>query len=348
MPYTRGVDLNESNVAQVHFVETDEIHNQLILGNKQMCYVMQSRKLCVHDGVTPGGIFCFTSVGSAPAINLNGINGITIDDADPFNVTVGLDLCPSLPITTITGKYVVVCDAAGNLGKALLPPVAPNTAPVAGDDTFTTPNATLLTGTVASNDSDSDGDTLTYSIVTSPTHGTLTLNANGTFTYMPTGTYTGNDTFTYQVADGNGGTDTATVLITVQAAANVIDAVNDGVFRIPGFGDNGLPSAMRTTILNPTINDSDSGGHAFWISAANVATGNGTVTFTATQITFTPTSNVAGPVTINYTITNNVGQSDSAAITGMLGRAIFNSFGNIMVLVEYADGVVTDPDGNPV
>ena len=349
MPFTRHVDLNESNVAQVHFVETDAKHNKLILANKQLCYVMESRKLCVHDGVTPGGIFCFTSVGSAPAINIDGIDGIIVDDSNPLNPIIGLDLCAAAPVTSITGKYVLVCDAAGNIGKALLPVTPPaNNAPNAVNDTFQTANATALTGTVATNDSDPDGNPLVYSVVTNPAHGTLILNANGTFTYTPSGAYYGADSFVYQVSDGNGGTDTATVSITILAPPSQLNAVDDGIFRMPGFGDNGQPVALRTTTINPLINDSDAAGSSFWISAASVLTGNGTVAHTASQIVFTPTSNVAGPVTIQYTITNDAGQTDSAVITGMLGRAIFNSFGNILVLVEYADGVVTDPDGNPV
>ena len=42
-----------------------------------------------------------------------------------------------------------------------------------------------------------------------PAHGALTLNADGTFTYLPSASYTGTDTFTYQVTDGHGGSATA-------------------------------------------------------------------------------------------------------------------------------------------
>lgn len=349
MPFTRHVDLNESNVAQVHFVETDAKHNKLILANKQLCYVMESRKLCVHDGVTPGGIFCFTSVGSAPPINITGINGITVNNANPLNPIVRLNLCAAAPVTDIAGKYVLVCDGDGNLGKALLPTTPPpNAIPNAADDTFQTANGTPLSGTVATNDSDPDNDPLVYAVISNPSHGTLVLNANGTFTYTPTGSYYGPDNFIYQVSDGEGGTDIATVSITVLAPPVQLNAVDDGIFRMPGFGDGGLPGTLRTTTINPLVNDTDVAGSSFWISAASVLSGNGTVTFSSSQIVFTPTSNVAGPVTIQYTITNTAGQTDTATITGMLGRSIYNSFGNILVLVEYADGVVTDPDGNPI
>jgi VCBS repeat-containing protein len=50
---------------------------------------------------------------------------------------------------------------------------------------------------VLANDIDTAGDTLTATIVTSVSHGTLTLNSNGSFTYTPAAGYTGSDSFTY-------------------------------------------------------------------------------------------------------------------------------------------------------
>ena len=52
------------------------------------------------------------------------------------------------------------------------------------------------------NDTDVDGDTLTAVLVTGPAHGTLTLNADGSFTYTPTANYNGTDSFTYKANDG--------------------------------------------------------------------------------------------------------------------------------------------------
>ena len=51
----------------------------------------------------------------------------------------------------------------------------------------------------------------------SPTHGTLTLNANGSFTYTPAANYNGTDSFTYQASDGALNSNIATVSITVHA-----------------------------------------------------------------------------------------------------------------------------------
>ena len=47
----------------------------------------------------------------------------------------------------------------------------------------------------------------------------MTLNSNGSFTYIPDSTFTGIDSFTYTISDGDGGFATATVTINVLAAA---------------------------------------------------------------------------------------------------------------------------------
>ena len=56
---------------------------------------------------------------------------------------------------------------------------------------------------------------LTASLVDGPTHGTLTLNDNGSFTYTPNGNYNGADSFTYTATDGTATSSVATVNITV-------------------------------------------------------------------------------------------------------------------------------------
>ena len=74
-----------------------------------------------------------------------------------------------------------------------------NDAPVANDDTATvtedTPKAITLTG------SDIEGSTLSYTIVSPPTKGTLSGTAPN-LTYTPNANYNGSDSFTFTVSDG--------------------------------------------------------------------------------------------------------------------------------------------------
>jgi VCBS repeat-containing protein len=95
----------------------------------------------------------------------------------------------------------------------------PNRAPVANGDRYT-----LLIGLlglsvgrpgVLGNDSDPDGDALTASLVSGPRHGSLRLNADGSFTYTPRLLFIGTDSFTYRAGDGRATSAPATVTITV-------------------------------------------------------------------------------------------------------------------------------------
>ncbi len=115
-------------------------------------------------------------------------------------------------------------------------PAATNEAPVAVDDTSSTPqNVTLNEAApgVLGNDTDADGDLLSAAVDAGPTHGALTLNADGSFDYVPTTGYTGPDTFTYHANDGALDSNIATVSLTITAAAAApptvsLDAPNDG------------------------------------------------------------------------------------------------------------------------
>ena len=119
-----------------------------------------------------------------------------------------------------------------NAGKALVdnpPPVgpAPNLPPVAVADTASTAYQTQVTVAVLANDSDPDGGTLSVTSVTTPTHGTATINAGTTVTYTPAAGYSGPDSFGYSISDGQGGTASATVSITVGPAPTTVMHIGD-------------------------------------------------------------------------------------------------------------------------
>src|SRR5207253_2885071 len=81
-----------------------------------------------------------------------------------------------------------------------------NDAPVAVNDSYSTNQNAMLTVAapgVQANDSDVDSTTLTSVLVAGPSHGTVTLNANGSFTYTPSNNYVGPDSFTYRDNDGS-------------------------------------------------------------------------------------------------------------------------------------------------
>ena len=92
-------------------------------------------------------------------------------------------------------------------------------APVARGVVVTTQEGVTKSGTLLA--TDAEGDPLTFSIVTPPTKGTLTLvdAATGAFTYTPNAGAIGYDSFTFRAADAGGASSTATGAVFIVAAS---------------------------------------------------------------------------------------------------------------------------------
>jgi hypothetical protein len=93
----------------------------------------------------------------------------------------------------------------------------PNTPPEAEDDEAVTSTGVPVDIDLLANDSDPDGDVLTIESLTPAEHGEVLDNGDGTVTYNSEAEYTGVDSFSYTVIDGNGGSATAVVTVTVSA-----------------------------------------------------------------------------------------------------------------------------------
>ena len=106
--------------------------------------------------------------------------------------------------------------AQANVAIDVRPPQPVVTPPTANPDSYSTGQDTPLTVTAATGVLANDtGSTLTAAVVTNPTHGTLALNADGSFLYTPTAGYNGPDAFTYAASNGAGSAQ-ATATLTVQ------------------------------------------------------------------------------------------------------------------------------------
>jgi VCBS repeat-containing protein len=96
--------------------------------------------------------------------------------------------------------------------------IVPNVAPEAVGESYNT-NAGVTLNVAApgvlANDSDLNGDALTAVLDTDVSDGTLTLNPNGSFTYVPDSGFIGTDSFTYHANDGTVDSNTVTVTINV-------------------------------------------------------------------------------------------------------------------------------------
>ncbi len=105
----------------------------------------------------------------------------------------------------------------------------PNTAPMATDDQFAIDEDVVAVLNVLANDKDIDSDPLTVSLLTTPLNGTAVTAGDTAFQYTPNTDFFGADSFNYIVNDGQGGLDTATVRITVNAVndAPVVAGIPD-------------------------------------------------------------------------------------------------------------------------
>ena len=192
-----------------------------------------------------------------------------------------------------------------------------NAAPTAVDDTVTTPEDTPVSGNVLTNDSDSDGNPLSASLVTGPTHGSLSLAASGAFTYTPTANYNGPDSFSYAASDGAANTN-ANVGITVVP-------VNDP----PVAHDDSAEVNQKNSVVIPVLsNDTDVDGDALVpgdfasVSPSGstvVANTDGTVTFTPPA---TPAPGYTGPASFTYRASDGTATSNVATVAVMVFPAI--------------------------
>jgi VCBS repeat-containing protein len=119
----------------------------------------------------------------------------------------------------ISAQYAGDNNFAGSISAVLVQQVnTVNAPPTAQPDAFSTNEDTPLNQPapgVLANDTDPNQNPLTAGNASSPAHGTVTLNPNGSFTYTPAANFNGSDGFTYRANDGTSTSSTASVAVTV-------------------------------------------------------------------------------------------------------------------------------------
>lgn len=213
-------------------------------------------------------------------------------------------------------------------------------APTGTNGTLTTDEDTAGTGTLAGNDVDLDA--LTFSIVTQPSNGTVTITnaATGAYTYTPSNNYSGSDSFTFKVTANSVDSNMATVNITV-------NGVNDAPVAVTGTL-NATEDTQATGTL--VANDVDSGSLTYSIVTQPT---NGTVTITNATTgayTYTPGANYSG--SDSFTFKANDGNSDSNTATVNITIAGANDAPvidtNLGVVLERLTSATAIPNGAAV
>ncbi|MGF1580087.1 MAG: Ig-like domain-containing protein [Gemmataceae bacterium] len=186
-----------------------------------------------------------------------------------------------------------------------------NDPPVAVDDEAQTDEDTSVRIDVLANDRDVEKDTLTPSLVTQPTNGSVVRNTDGTFTYAPIANFHGTDSFTYKVSDATDESNTATVTVTVQPVNDVPVAVDDEVQAYEN-------APVKISVLD---NDTDIDGDTLKVTSATQPTKGNVSVHADGTITFDPNGafdnlGVGQTVseTFTYTITDG-NLTDTATVT---------------------------------
>ena len=147
---------------------------------------------------------------------------------------------------------------------------------------------------------------LTAVVVSQPASGSLTLNANGSFTYTPNANFNGTDSFTYTARDGTSVSNVATVTIAVNAVNDAPVAVNDAATTPEETAVSG------NVLTNDT--DVDAGTTLTATLVANAS--NGTATLGSDgAFTYTPNANFSGTDSFTYTASDGTAISNIATVT---------------------------------
>ncbi|MFM9914845.1 MAG: Ig-like domain-containing protein, partial [Rhizobacter sp.] len=194
----------------------------------------------------------FLSDGTTPVVP-----GTPLSPAEAANLVF-------VPAPNFHGTVNLIFTVTDNEGLPSAPTTVPltitpvNDAPDAIDDTASAPHNTSISVPVLGNDTDPDGDPLTVTSATlvNPGQGSVSIGPNGTLQFTPAPGFSGTALVSYTVSDGHGGTDTATLTITVAAAPPPTgpDAIDDsGSTQV----DTPLTIAPATLLGNDTDGNSD-------------------------------------------------------------------------------------------
>lgn len=200
-------------------------------------------------------------------------------------------------VSAVSGNY----SNSGNVTYVVDNPAA-NTPPVAQNDSAATSTGSSVVISVLNNDSDADGDSLNITSV-SGVNGNAVINSNGTITFTPAAGFAGTEVFNYSLSDGNGGSDNASVSVSVSAVNNNAApvAVNDSVTM----------SSKTTQTISVLSNDYDPENDS--LSVVAVSQGNkGSVSINSNgTIRYVPAKSFKSSDSFTYTISD--GQKTSTA-----------------------------------
>ncbi|MDG1891657.1 MAG: Ig-like domain-containing protein [Verrucomicrobiota bacterium] len=187
--------------------------------------------------------------------------------------------------------------------------------PAAMSDDYTVNEDNTLTvsagrGVLINDNVGGDGGTLAATKVVDPSHGTLTLDLFGGFTYIPNLDFNGEDVFTYNITDSDGDADTATVAITVHPVHDV-PLMADDVYEMDEDAQLIISSAAGVL-----ANDAIGGDGGQLAVIENTQPQNGTLRVAPDgSFSYTPRPNFFGEDVFVYAIADQDGTHYTAEVT---------------------------------
>ncbi|QDU26079.1 hypothetical protein ETAA8_11530 [Anatilimnocola aggregata] len=285
--------------------------------------------ITVSEGTEPVSADDAYLLSEDSSLTIPGVTGVLANDASAVGATVELISGPDSGALTLgsDGGFIYTpepnfsgvvnftyqatnSNGTGNISTVTLTVAAVNDEPVAANDSFTIDEDQTLsvTESVLTNDSDIEGSALAPQLASQPLHGTVSFNADGTFTYQPHADFNGIDGFSYLVNDGQSNSEVATVTITVNPINDAPIAVNDEYsidedqpLEVTGTGVLGNDSDIDNTSLTATIVQGPL---------------HGTVTLNADgSFVYTPAQDFFGVDGFSYTAGDGSLASDVATVT---------------------------------
>jgi subtilisin family serine protease len=235
--------------------------------------------------------------------------------------------------SSIEGVNRLAADALAGCGPLGSPLAAyrvgdpANNPPQVSADVYTTDEDVALSlgplG-VLRDDADAEGEPLSASLVSGPTHGSLTFNTNGSFSYTPHLNFYGTDGFTYRAHDDERESDVTTVSLT-------INPVNDAPVAMSNSYSLTQNTPLAVGAPGVVANDSDVEGSPLTAAAVR-GPAHGTLALDAGgSLTYAPLAGFVGTDTFTYKVSD--GELDSAlAAVSLTVRPADSAFGNAEVL----------------
>ena len=167
------------------------------------------------------------------------------------------------------------------------------------------------------NDSDVDGDSLTVTSVGTPAHGTAVIQG-GNVRYTPSPNYNGGDSFTYTISDGHGGTDSASVAMTVTP-------VND-----PPVATNSSATVAQEVPSTILLHATDIDGDALTYPIVS-GPSHGTLSGSGAEQTYTSDPGYSGPDSFTFKANDGTADSNVATVSITVTATPAISIGDVSV-----------------